>query len=500
VRLRIIENWESQDEPEHLRTIRDRILSNEQRAGYLLELYQQIWDSGEVAANNSEEEARLQLSGIIVKQGGTLRVYNRIYRQVFDRSWIDRALGNLRPYSEAFRGWVASGYQNDWLLKGAVLREAQAWANGKNLSYLDQQFLAACEKKLIEEQIAVADKEAQLERERKDREAAEERSQVLAQANRRAQRRITIGSVVLGVSLLIAIMAVVKARNETEKSYVELRNLKLLPQLAAQLKDKNLPSEADEASNQLFRVINIKDDKLRQDMLFASIFLACQQLEQQKQNETRQQCNDAKNSLNESLENLKLLPKADINVSAEKWSIYFYMKRVQGRLLNKQGKTEEALEAYTEAFDTLKAAWNKLPPVDTEITINEEFLPAKQQIISVSAIENLHQEFIDLLSETSSPNKQQKVSEVRKFREFLEAHIPCAVEIQRRKLQTVIQQCRASQCDTQCTAGMCQLLEAIKSCRNPNRVNLSTVVGAYLQSCIRPLPLDKSNTCKLPYN
>jgi hypothetical protein len=84
VRSRIIKNWESQDEPEHLRTIRDRILSNEQRAGYLLELYQQIWDSGEVAANNSEEEARLQLSGIVVKQGGKLRVYNRIYREVFD--------------------------------------------------------------------------------------------------------------------------------------------------------------------------------------------------------------------------------------------------------------------------------------------------------------------------------------------------------------------------------------------------------------------------------
>ncbi|MEL6462728.1 MAG: AAA-like domain-containing protein, partial [Cyanobacteria bacterium J06621_15] len=37
---RIIENWESQDNPEHLRTIRDRIISSEQRAGYLLELYQ----------------------------------------------------------------------------------------------------------------------------------------------------------------------------------------------------------------------------------------------------------------------------------------------------------------------------------------------------------------------------------------------------------------------------------------------------------------------------
>jgi hypothetical protein len=39
---RIIDNWESQDEPEHLRTIRDRLLRNEQRAGRLLGIYQQI--------------------------------------------------------------------------------------------------------------------------------------------------------------------------------------------------------------------------------------------------------------------------------------------------------------------------------------------------------------------------------------------------------------------------------------------------------------------------
>src|SRR6476469_4779710 len=42
VRSQIIQNWESQDEPEHLKTIRDRILRNEQRAGRLLGIYQQI--------------------------------------------------------------------------------------------------------------------------------------------------------------------------------------------------------------------------------------------------------------------------------------------------------------------------------------------------------------------------------------------------------------------------------------------------------------------------
>ncbi|MBA3924214.1 MAG: AAA-like domain-containing protein [Nostocaceae cyanobacterium] len=42
IKTQIIDNWETQDEPEHLKTIRDRILRSEQRTGRLLGLYQQI--------------------------------------------------------------------------------------------------------------------------------------------------------------------------------------------------------------------------------------------------------------------------------------------------------------------------------------------------------------------------------------------------------------------------------------------------------------------------
>ncbi|HLO47711.1 MAG TPA: AAA-like domain-containing protein, partial [Kamptonema sp.] len=45
VRSRVIYHWESCDEPEHLRTIRDRILRNEQKASRLLGIYQQILQS-----------------------------------------------------------------------------------------------------------------------------------------------------------------------------------------------------------------------------------------------------------------------------------------------------------------------------------------------------------------------------------------------------------------------------------------------------------------------
>lgn len=42
VRTYIIKNWEAQDEPEHLRTIRDRLEQNPQLIGRILGIYQQI--------------------------------------------------------------------------------------------------------------------------------------------------------------------------------------------------------------------------------------------------------------------------------------------------------------------------------------------------------------------------------------------------------------------------------------------------------------------------
>jgi PAS domain-containing protein len=82
VRKNIIDNWESQDEPEHLRTIRDRLLKSKQSVR-LLELYRQILHQGEVAFADSPEERELLLSGLVVKQQGTLRVQNRIYKSIF---------------------------------------------------------------------------------------------------------------------------------------------------------------------------------------------------------------------------------------------------------------------------------------------------------------------------------------------------------------------------------------------------------------------------------
>ncbi|MBV8884170.1 MAG: AAA-like domain-containing protein [Chroococcidiopsidaceae cyanobacterium CP_BM_RX_35] len=102
VQTQVIENWESQDEPEHLKTIRNRLLSDKQRAVALLRLYQQILQQEEVIADDSPEKKELLLSGLVFKQmsksqGSTpvLTTYNLIYQAVFNQRWVEQQLNFL---------------------------------------------------------------------------------------------------------------------------------------------------------------------------------------------------------------------------------------------------------------------------------------------------------------------------------------------------------------------------------------------------------------------
>ncbi|WP_082209742.1 AAA-like domain-containing protein [Fischerella sp. PCC 9605] len=96
VRESIIDRWELQDEPEHLRTIRDRILRNEQCASRMLSIYQQILQNVEVPVDDSREQIELLLSGLVVKQQGYLQIKNRIYQEVFNLQWLEKQLAFFR--------------------------------------------------------------------------------------------------------------------------------------------------------------------------------------------------------------------------------------------------------------------------------------------------------------------------------------------------------------------------------------------------------------------
>ncbi|WP_375467918.1 AAA-like domain-containing protein, partial [uncultured Nostoc sp.] len=215
VRRRIIENWETQDEPEHLKTIRDRIMqSGEQRTGRLLGLYQQILQQGEIVADDSPEQTELPLTGLVVKREGKLRIYNRIYKEVFKQEWCDKILAKLRPYSDTLKVWVESERQDESrLLRGQTLQDAQEWSAGKSLSDLDYQFLAASQ------ELEKRDVQKKLK-------AEEQAKQVLSEANHKANQRIRIGSLVLGLTVLLAVASLIFAQYQLAQARTSLEQLK----------------------------------------------------------------------------------------------------------------------------------------------------------------------------------------------------------------------------------------------------------------------------------
>ncbi|MGQ4646159.1 AAA-like domain-containing protein [Lyngbya aestuarii] len=126
VHQQVIDNWETNDEPVHLRTIRDRLLLSEQDTGLLLQLYRQILNPSNqkrrskresssiprrnskilsqargIIAKESVAETALLLSGLVEKRNGVLVVQNPIYREVFNQDWLEKQLSQLPSYSAA---------------------------------------------------------------------------------------------------------------------------------------------------------------------------------------------------------------------------------------------------------------------------------------------------------------------------------------------------------------------------------------------------------------
>ena len=139
----VINEWESQDEPEHLKTIRDRLCyRNSDITIRLLGLYRSILQKQIVTVDNSSEQLELRLSGLIVEAEGRLIVNNPIYASIFNLTWIEQQLGMLRPYRQAIVSW-AIARDNCYLLQGKSLQSALTWSLGKSLTDLDYQFLVA---------------------------------------------------------------------------------------------------------------------------------------------------------------------------------------------------------------------------------------------------------------------------------------------------------------------------------------------------------------------
>ncbi|PZO41898.1 MAG: hypothetical protein DCF19_08500 [Pseudanabaena frigida] len=251
---KVIDNWEAQDVPPHLKTIRDRILqSDEKGRGRLLGLYQQVLDGDGIPADDSYEQMQLRLTGLVVKCDRRLVVYNPIYAAVFNQQWVSQALSDLRPtfYGSAFQAWQESDEQKEsFLLRGQALVDAEEWAKGKRLSEEDEQFLR--DSREVEKQAIALSLESELvarrsaeqanlilaEAEREARESAEESNRLLIEAEKNAAKKIKSGSIILaftlGAALLIAILAERFVRSSTQRAELADQQAERTIQQAAQ--------------------------------------------------------------------------------------------------------------------------------------------------------------------------------------------------------------------------------------------------------------------------
>ncbi|WP_414573113.1 GUN4 domain-containing protein [Nostoc sp. CCY 9925] len=277
----------------------------------MLELYQQVRlaeEQSQVIADETLEQSELQLSGLVVRQQGHLRIYNKIYREIFNLNWIEIQLNNLRPYSENFRFWVASGETDESrLLRGQALQEAEEWAKDKNLSYQDKQFLAASKEKEIEQEIAVKQQEAALERERQDKEALEARNQLLSEANKKAQRRISIGIFVLVVAVLGAAIlgGLAKQKIDNANEQVKAANSQID---AANERVKTANSQVD-AANEQVKAANSQVDNANKSLKQAQIKIREAQTKEQEANKNTvraiKQEQQAKKEVEDAKKNVK---------------------------------------------------------------------------------------------------------------------------------------------------------------------------------------------------
>ncbi|MEG4502450.1 AAA-like domain-containing protein [Microcoleus sp. F6_B4] len=240
VQSNIIDNWESSDEPVHIKTIRDRLLRSQHRASRLLGLYQKILPfseppllrgAGGICADDTPEQTELRLSGLVVKRAGKLTVSNRIYAAIFSHNWIETALGDLRPYAESLTAWIATNCQDESrLLRGQALEDARQWAANKSLSTQDYQFLGASQEaefaKLRDREKQTQTEIEQLRREKKLleelSEAQKQKKAIAVKLWREQQLRVqtVTGAAVILISILIVAFWV--------KPSIEERNNKIL--------------------------------------------------------------------------------------------------------------------------------------------------------------------------------------------------------------------------------------------------------------------------------
>ncbi len=382
VQERIITNWEGQDTPEHLRTIRDRILyAGHQSTGRLLGLYQQILQQQGIPAEDNPDQVMLRLSGLVVKHDGKLNVYNQIYAEVFNLTWVEKALADLRPYSEAFNAWEKSERQDESrLLQGEALKEANKWAEGKSLSSEDYQYLAASqelEKRGIEAEKQFIQTTLEKEKEANQKmqavlEKEKKANKILSTAKRRASiiSLVSIGALVLSLgAATIATTNFNQAKGEASKANKQASKAK---QEADSAQKKQ--SEAHRKLEQLNK--KMSDAKTEQEKSVLEAHKAKAESQKAKKEiqkakaesqVAQQQLEEAAQQAEQALNQKKNAEKAALEAQQQKQQAQQQMDGVQQQLEQTKQQQDKATKALEAANTEKKQADLKIQEADLKL-------------------------------------------------------------------------------------------------------------------------------------
>jgi hypothetical protein len=107
--------------------------SGRSRLRVTLQRYEQILIEGSVPLDpNDPVQVTLRLSGLVtLDPHGPLRPRNLIVRSIFDVAWVRSCL-NEQIIADPLVRWIDAGRSNTFLLRGAHLREAEAWQHARN--------------------------------------------------------------------------------------------------------------------------------------------------------------------------------------------------------------------------------------------------------------------------------------------------------------------------------------------------------------------------------
>jgi AAA-like domain/GUN4-like len=393
VRQDIIEDWETKDNPQHLRTIKRRIIHDKPNILSLLEVYEQILlGKSKTKVDFTQEEYELRLSGLILIQENKLRVYNKIYEEIFNEEWIKTELCKIYPHSEKFASWEASGSIDDsQLLKGAELQKTLEWSKDKILGYGYTVFLLNSRTQEERKEIALLNQK--LEYANKKIKTAEDRNKELQTDNKKLIRFGNNVKRVLFVTLLLIFFTCMQIINVEYK----LTNISELSGLIG-------PIETEDGEKavraEIIRQLGLsqsseikKSYNLQQGLLLSNIALAYQNR------------GNKKKAIKKIEESIKIVKTENLRNSLLAKEVLVYSLYVQGKVYKENQDERIAKKAYEEAFDLLQSNSNQFIPLNSET-----------KIITINIMLSVHSELINLL--TKSGQNKELLSRVEQSRKI----------------------------------------------------------------------------------